>query len=212
DLAVEEPARAVPWRLQPLTCDASSALLKLLGSPNLRSRKFAFRQYDSTVQGNTVLGPGHAAAVIRVEGTRRGLALTADCNPRFMRVDPRRGAAQAVAEAARNLACVGARPLAVTDCLNFGNPEKPVVAWQLTEAVHGSAEACSARQSPLVSGHVSLCNEAFGRPIPPTPTVGMVGLLEDVSLSVPTAFRGGNAVVLLGEPAQSLCASEYLPE
>src|SRR5207302_6391279 len=136
------------------------------GSPNLRSRRFAFRQYDSTVQGNTVLGPGYAAAVVRVEGTTRGLAISTDCNPRLMRLDPRRGAAQAVAEAARNLACVGAEPIAVTDCLNFGNPERPTVAWQLTEAVQGLAEACRALQVPVVSGNVSLYNESAGRAIP----------------------------------------------
>jgi phosphoribosylformylglycinamidine synthase len=192
--------------------NVSDALLRLIGSPNLRSRKFAFRQYDSTVQGNTVLGPGHAAAVIRIEGTSRGLALTTDCNPRYMSLDPRRGAAQAVAEAARNLACVGAEPLAVTDCLNFGNPEKPVVAWQLTEAVAGLAEACKALKVPIVSGNVSLYNEAAGRAIPPTPTVGMVGLLRDLRLVVPTAFSSGHVVILLGDPPTGLGASEYLPD
>src|SRR5207248_10885165 len=114
---------------------------------------------------------GHAAAVIRVEGTSKGLAMTTDCNPRLMRLDPRRGAAQAVAEAARNLACVGAEPIAVTDCLNFGNPEKPGVGWQLTEAIAGLAEACRVLDVPIVSGNVSLYNEAAGRGIPPTPSV-----------------------------------------
>jgi len=189
-----------------------ASLLRLLGSPNLRSRRFAFRQYDSTVQGNTVLGPGGAAAVVRVEGTRKGLALTTDCNPRLMRLDPRRGAAQAVAEAARNLACVGAEPIAVTDCLNFGNPEKPLVAWQLTEAVAGLAEACRALGVPIVSGNVSLYNEAAGRAIPPTPTVGMVGLLDDVALTVPTAFQHGTTIVVIGEPAERLGSSEYRPD
>jgi phosphoribosylformylglycinamidine (FGAM) synthase-like enzyme len=187
-----------------------AALLRLLCSPNLRSRRFAFRQYDSTVQGNTVLGPGHAAAVIRVDGTRKGLAMTTDCNPRYMRADPRRGAAQAVAEAARNLACVGALPIAVTDCLNFGNPEKPGVAWQLTEAIHGLAEACRALDVPIVSGNVSLYNETSGRAIPPTPTVGMVGLLEDVSLAVPTGFAADCMVILLGMAPTALGASEYV--
>ena len=126
----------------PTRTSLEAALLRLLASPNLRSKKFAFRQYDSTVQANTVVGPGGGAAVVRVEGTSKGLALTTDCNPRFTRLDPRQGAAQAVAEAARNLACVGAQPIAVTDCLNFGNPEKPAVAWQLTEAIGGLAEAC----------------------------------------------------------------------
>ena len=115
--------------------------------------------------------------------------MTTDCNPRYTRLDPRRGAAQAVAEAARNLACVGAAPIAVTDCLNFGNPEKPAVAWQLTEAIDGLAEACRALDVPVVSGNVSLYNETAGRAIPPTPTVGMVGLLEDVALAVPSVLR-----------------------
>src|SRR5438105_11117050 len=186
-----------------------AALLALLASANLRSRRFAFRQYDSTVQGNTVLGPGHAAAVIRVDGTQKGLALTADCNPRFMRADPRLGAAQAVAEAARNLACVGAEPMAVTDWLNFGNPEKPLAAWQLTEAISGLAEACRALNVPIISGNVSLYNETAGRAIPPTPTIGMVGLLEDVSLTVPTAFQANTSIIILGSTPDALGAGEY---
>jgi len=187
----------------------NTALLRLLSSPNLRSKSFAFRQYDSTVQANTVLGPGGGAAVVRVDGTRKGLALTTDCNPRLTRLDPRQGAAQAVAEAARNLACVGAEPIAVTDCLNFGNPEKPAVAWQLSEAIGGLAAACGALDVPIVSGNVSLYNETAGSAIPPTPTVGMVGLLEDVSLAVPAAFSPGHSVILLGDPPSSLGASEY---
>jgi phosphoribosylformylglycinamidine synthase len=218
DLEVQAP----PPRPQSTTSEGSTrektianpaeALVKLLGSPNLRSRRFAYRQYDSTVQGNTVLGPGHAAAVVRVEGTSRGLAITTDCNPRLVRLDPRRGAQQAVAEAVRNLACVGAEPIAVTDCLNFGNPEKPLVAWQLTEAVRGLAEACCVLDVPIVSGNVSLYNEAVGRAIPPTPAVGMVGLLEDVGRAVPTRFTPGHAMVVLGEDAVDLGASELLPE
>jgi phosphoribosylformylglycinamidine synthase len=129
-----------------------------------------------------------------------------------MQLDPRRGAQQAVAEAARNLACVGAQPIAVTDCLNFGNPEKPVVAWQLTEAIHGLADACRVFDVPIVSGNVSLYNETAGRAIPPTPTVGMVGLLDDVSLSVPAGFAADGRVILLGEPPTALGASEYAPE
>jgi phosphoribosylformylglycinamidine synthase subunit PurL len=188
---------------------ATDALLRLLASPNLRSRRFAFRQYDWTVQGNTVLGPGGGAAVVRVEGTTKGLGLTTDCNPRYMRIDPYLGAAQAVAEAARNLACVGAEPIAVTDCLNFGNPEKPVIAWQLTRAVHGLADACRALNMPVVSGNVSLYNETAGRAIPPTPTVGMVGLLDPVSRAVPGGFSAGAALGLLGAPPDALSAGEY---
>jgi phosphoribosylformylglycinamidine synthase len=208
---VSPPGRAAPGGYQ-------SALLRLLASPNLASKRFAFRQYDSTVQGNTVFGPGQAAAaVVRVEGAppgptspTKGLALTTDCNPRYTRLDPRRGAQQAVAEAARNLACVGAEPVAVTDCLNFGNPEKPDVAWQLVEAVEGLAEACRALGVPVVSGNVSLYNETAGRAIPPTPAIGMVGLLEDVTHAVPLGFVGACRIVLLGAPPQQLSAGEYL--
>jgi phosphoribosylformylglycinamidine synthase II len=213
DLSPSAPDPITPLaQREQSTEDAGESLLKLLATPNLRSRRFAYRQYDSTVQGNTVLGPGHAAAVVRVEGTHKALALTTDCNPRLMRLDPRRGAQQAVAEAARNLACVGAEPIAVTDCLNFGNPEKPAAAWQLTEAVAGLAEACRALKVPIVSGNVSLYNEANGKPIPPTPTVGMIGLLEDASRTVRTGFRPGDRVVLLGTPPERLGSSEYRPD
>jgi phosphoribosylformylglycinamidine synthase II len=209
ELRPEPPVRDRLLASPPRSRSPAEALVGLLGSPNLRSRRFAFRQYDSTVQGNTVLGPGHAAAVVRVDGTHKGLAITTDCNPRYMRVDPRLGAIQAVAEAARNIACVGAEPIAVTDCLNFGNPERPLVAWQMTEAVLGLAEACRALGVPVVSGNVSLYNESAGRAIPPTPTVGMVGLIEDVRLTVPTAFRSGCAVVLLGDAPIRMSAGEY---
>jgi phosphoribosylformylglycinamidine synthase len=181
-----------------------------LGSWNLAARRFAYRQYDSTVQGNTILGPGAAAAaVLRVDGTRKALALTTDCNPRFTRLDPRRGAQQAVAEAARNLACVGGEPIAVTDCLNFGNPEKLSVAWELIEAVAGLSEACCALGVPVVSGNVSLYNETGGRAIPPTPTIGMVGLLQDAAKAIPLGFPAGCRIMLLGEPAAQLSAGEY---
>ncbi len=191
--------------IQVLTESPASSLRDLLGSPAHRSTRYAYRQYDSTVQANTVFGPGQAAAaVIRVEGTRKALAITTDCDPRAMQADPRRGAMQAVSEAARNLACVGATPIAVTDCLNFGNPEKPLVAWQLGEAVAGLAEACRAFEVPIVSGNVSLYNESAGRAIPPTPTVGMVGLLEDASLAIGIGFVMGSTLVLLGTPDADL--------
>ena len=191
------PAVVLPHR------DSPTDLRALLASPNLCSRRFAYRQYDSTVQANTVFGPGQAAAaVLRIDGTRKGLAVTTDCNPHYMLRDPRRGAQQAVAEAVRNLACVGATPVAVTDCLNFGNPEKPLVAWQLSEAVAGLAEACRLFDVPIVSGNVSLYNETAGRPIPPTPTIGMVGVIDDVSLAAPIGFRDKAVIVLLGLPAE----------
>jgi phosphoribosylformylglycinamidine synthase subunit PurL len=187
-----------------------AAIRRLLGAPNLCSRRFAFRQYDSTVQANTVFGPGQAAAaVLRVDGTGQGLAVTTDCNPRLTSLDPKRGAMQAVAEAVRNLACVGAMPIAVTDCLNFGNPEKPLVAWQLSQAVDGLTEACRAFDVPIVSGNVSLYNETAGRPIPPTPSIGMVGLLADVTKAIPLGFVRDATIVLLGHPPTRLGASEY---
>ncbi|MBI2756039.1 MAG: phosphoribosylformylglycinamidine synthase subunit PurL [Chloroflexi bacterium] len=194
----------------PSGLDLSHALLSLLGSPNLCSRAYAFVQYDSTVQANTAFGPGEgAAALIRVEGTHKGLAISTDCNPRYMRLDPRRGAQQAVAEAARNVACVGAEPIAVTDCLNFGNPEKPEVAWQLSEAVHGLAEACRALDVPIVSGNVSLYNETAGLgAIAPTPAVGLVGLIEPIEDRVGIGFHEGDAVVLLGQPVDTLSTGE----
>ncbi len=201
------PARPVPP--ENAATDWTGELARLLRQPNLCSRAWAFGRYDSTVQANTVVGPGGGAAVLRVEGTNAGLAITTDSNPRYTSIDPRRGAQQAVAEAARNLACVGARPLAVTDCLNFGNPEKPNAAWQLSEAVAGLAEACRAFDVPVVSGNVSLYNETASRAIAPTPAVGMVGKLTDVEQVVRVGFRPGERVVLLGEPARSWSAGEY---
>jgi phosphoribosylformylglycinamidine synthase len=200
--------------LRKRSSNPQEVLCRLLASPNLAARRPVFRQYDSTVQGNTVFGPGAAAAaVVRLDGTRcAGLALTTDCNPRYTRLDPRCGAQQAVAEAARNLACVGARPIAVTDCLNFGNPEKGHVAWQLVEAVEGLAEACRALDVPIVSGNVSLYNETAGQPIPPTPAVGMVGLLDDVSRAVRLAFPPGCRIVLLGPKPEQLSGGEYHPD
>jgi phosphoribosylformylglycinamidine synthase len=210
ELDVEAPPARDEAPYRPIAETPAASLVRLLGSPNLRSRRFAFRQYDSTVQGNTVFGPGQsAAAVIRVEDALSAIAMTTDCTPRYMRLDPRRGAMQAVAEAARNLACVGAEPIAVTDCLNFGNPEKSLVAWQLTEAIAGLAEACRAFEVPIVSGNVSLYNETAGRPIPPTPAVGMVGLLADASLAVPIGFAADQRVIVLGESPVAGTAGEY---
>ncbi len=192
--------------------DPGEALLVLLASPNLCSRDWVYRQYDQLVQASTVLRPGGDAAVVRVPGTRRGLALSTDCNPRFCALDPALGARHAVAEAARNVAVTGARPLAVTNCLNFGNPEKPEIMWEFREAVRGMTEACRALGTPVVSGNVSFYNETAGGPaIPPTPTIGMLGLLEDVSHAVPAAFQApGDVVLLLGETRDELGGSEYL--
>jgi phosphoribosylformylglycinamidine synthase len=198
----------------PTEDDPSRALLELLGSPDLCSRRWVYEQYDQLVQGSTVLRPGGDAAVVRVPGTQRGLALSTDCNPRYCSLDPELGAQHAVAEAARNVAVTGARPIAITNCLNFGNPERCEVMWEFAEAVRGMANACRALETPVVSGNVSFYNETSGEDasaIPPTPTIGMVGLLEDVSKVVPASFvAGGDAIVLVGETFEELGGSVYL--
>ncbi len=191
--------------------DDLTALKRLLASPNVSGKEWISSQYDWSVQGDTVVGPGSDAAVLRVKGTRKGLALTVAVNPRFVMADPGLGAAHAVVEAALNCAVTGACPLAVTDCLNFGNPERPEILGQLVAAIRGISDACRALDTPVVSGNVSLYNETDGRSIVPTPTIGMVGLLEDVAHVVPCRFvREGDLVVLLGETRDELGASEYL--
>src|SRR2546422_4059524 len=157
------------------------ALTTPLGAPTIACKEWAFRQYDQQVGINTLVLPGSDAAVLRVKGTRRAIAVSADGNGRRVFLDPRRGAAMAVCEAARNVSCAGGRPLGVTDCLNFGSPERPEILWQLAEAVEGLAEACRALELPVVGGNVSLYNETSGLAILPTPVVGVVGLLEDAS-------------------------------
>ncbi len=191
--------------------DYNQALLGLLDSPNIASRQWIYRQYDHLVRGNTVVLPGSDAAVIRVKGTHRALALSVDCNSRYCLLDPYVGAMSAVVESARNVVCAGATPIGVTDCLNFGNPEKPEVMWQFKEAVHGIRDACVALGVPVVSGNVSFYNETEGRPIPPTPTIAMVGLLEDVSRYVTQWFKAeGDVIALLGRTREELGGSEYL--
>lgn len=187
------------------------ALLRMLASPNICSREPVTRTYDHTILSNTVLGPGEAdAAVLRVKGTRLGLAVKTDCNPRYCYLDPYLGGMHAVAEAARNVSCVGAEPLAITDCLNFGNPERPEIYFQLQQAVEGMAAACRALDTPVVSGNVSLYNESGAEAILPTPTVGIVGCLEDVERHAGLGFRGDGAVYLLGPAEATLGGSEYL--
>ncbi len=212
----EEPRRLRAWNPMELEGDGGPAhsarvLLRLLGSPNIASKAWVHRQYDSTVRTNTVEGPGGDAGVLRIRGTAKGIAATVDCNGRYTYLNPRRGGSIAVAEAARNLVCVGARPRAVTDNLNFGNPLKPEVYHQLREAVAGIAEACERFGTPVVSGNVSLYNENPSGAIYPTPVIGMVGVLEDVTTHVGSAFRdAGDALVLLGRNTGELGGSEYL--
>jgi phosphoribosylformylglycinamidine synthase subunit PurL len=198
-----------PLPAGPVPFTHDEALLRLLGSPNIGSRRPIFRRYDHQVGDDTVVPPGGDAAVLRVRGTGLGLALTTDGNARYGVLDPRRGAAIAVCEAARNLVATGAEPLGVTNCLNFGNPEKPEVFWQLAEAVEGIAEACEALGVPVVSGNVSLYNDTSGVSIDPTPVIGMVGRLTDVSRRLTPAFRAGDEVSLAGPLEATLGATEY---
>jgi phosphoribosylformylglycinamidine synthase len=191
--------------------DLGATLKLVLASPNIASKEWVYRQYDHYVRSNTVVGPGADAAVIRVKGTEKGLALKVDGNSRYCYLDPYVGGVLTVAEAARNLACVGARPIGLTDCLNFGSPENPEVMWQFSQVIQGMRDACIALKVPVVSGNVSFYNETDGAPIHPTPTVGMVGLLPDVGRVVTPWFKSsGDVVVLLGRTREELGGSEYL--
>ena len=195
----------------PLPSDYGQVLLRLLSSPNLASKEWVYRQYDSFVCGNTVVQPGSDAAIIRLKGTPKGIAISVDCNSRYCLLDPYRGGQIAVAEGARNLAVSGARPVALSDCLNFGNPEKPEVMWQFQQAIAGMREACLALGIAVVSGNVSLYNETEGKAIPPTPTIATVGILQDVTQHVTQWFKqSGDLILLLGETRNELGASEYL--
>jgi len=216
----EKPTVRPGWQdaleaFDPLTlpdaADPGRALLALMGSPTIASKEWVYRQYDQQVGINTLVLPGSDAGVLRIKGTPRAVALTTDCNARFVYLDPRRGAAMAVAEAARNLAVSGARPLGLTDCLNFGSPERPEILWQFKEAVAGIAEACRALEIPVVGGNVSFYNETLGQAILPTPVIGMAGLIEDAESRCTQWFKEpGDRVALLGPDAVSLGGSEYL--
>ncbi|MFZ2493422.1 MAG: phosphoribosylformylglycinamidine synthase subunit PurL, partial [Thermoanaerobaculia bacterium] len=191
--------------------DLTAMLLHLVASPNLCSKHWIWEQYDTTVRTNTVAGPEKRdAAVIRVKDTGRALAMTSDVNPVYCYLDPFEGGKQAVAEAARNIATSGGRPVAITDCLNFGSPERPEIMWQFAECIRGISEACLALDTPVVSGNVSFYNETEGRAIYPTPTVGMVGLMESDRAGAPLAFPEADLeVVLLGSTANELGGSEW---
>ena len=194
----------------------SEALLRLLASPNIASKEWVYRQYDHQVQTNTVAPPGADAAVLRVKGTKKGIALSTDGNGRLCYLDPYVGGMIAVAEACRNVSCAGAEPIALTDCLNFGNPENPETYYQLEQCILGMAEACRALDVPVISGNVSLYNETQGVSIYPTPVIGCLGLLEDARANVGIGFQqSGDIIVLLGSDAPSdnaaaLAGSEYL--
>jgi len=195
----------------PVPHDLQGTFLTLLDSPNLCSRAWVYEQYDQLVGGNTMIRPGGDAALVRVEGTRRALAMAVDCNSRYTRLDPYLGAMMAVVEAARNCVVTGARPLGVTDCLNYGNPEKPEVMWQFQQGIAGIRDACVALGTPVVSGNVSFYNETDDQSIPPTPVIGMVGLLDDVDLHVTPWWKAeGDVIALLGQTRDELGGSEYL--
>lgn len=190
--------------------DYEESLLKLLASPNLASKHWVYRQYDHMVRTNTAVLPGADAAVVRIKETRRALAMSLDGNGRYCAADPKAGARLLVAESARNVVCVGARPLAITNCLNFASPERPEVMWSFSEVVDGMAEACRALNTPVVSGNVSFYNETEGAGILPTPVIGMVGLVEDVRRVVQAGFKKeGDVIALLGETNDDLSISEY---
>ena len=191
--------------------DYNKTLLTLLSTPNITSKQFVFRQYDSTVRSNTVQGPGGAAAVIRLKGTQKGLAMSTDCNGRYVYLNPRMGGQIAVVESARNVVCSGGEPLAITNCLNFGNPQDPEIYWQFKEAVTGIGEACRALNTPVTGGNVSFYNETGDTSVYPTPVIGMVGLLENINQSTTIEFKGaGDFIVTLGALNGCLGGSEYL--
>ncbi len=193
--------------------DLFSALKKLLASPNICSKSWIWQQYDTRVMNDTVQIPGGSAGVVRVHGTKKGIAATTDCTPRYVYADPQEGGKQAVVESYRNLVSVGAKPLAITNCLNFGNPEKPEIMGQIVGSLAGMAEACTALSYPVVSGNASLYNETLGNSIKPTPAIGGVGLIEDVSKTVTTSFKkDGQVIIRIGDMQGHLGASIFAEE
>lgn len=191
--------------------DLNVVLQKLLANPNIASMSWVYEQYDTMVRTNSVILPGSDAAVIRIKSTNKALAMTTDCNGRYVYLNPRRGAQIAVAEAARNVVCTGAKPLAVTNCLNFGNPYKPESFWQFKEAVLGMGEACRVFETPVTGGNVSFYNESPDGAIYPTPVIGMIGLLEDIDHVTPSSFQEeGDAIYILGKTFGEIGGSEYL--
>jgi phosphoribosylformylglycinamidine synthase subunit PurL len=193
--------------------DSMEALARLMASPDLCSKRWIWEQYDHLVMGHTLERPGGDAAVVRIPGHNKALAVTSDCTPRYCQAHPRTGGAQAVVETWRNLTAVGARPLAITDCMNFGNPERPEIMGQFVGAIEGMREACNALDYPVVSGNVSLYNETKGTGVQPTPTIGGVGLIADLSRTVNLALKNdGDCLVLIGDTPGHLGASLYARE
>jgi phosphoribosylformylglycinamidine synthase len=191
--------------------DGNGALLALLESPTIASKRWVYEQYDHMVRTNTMVRPGSDSAVVRIKGTNKAVAMTVDCNSRYCLLNPYEGARLAVAEAARNLVCSGAAPIGLTDCLNFGNPERPDIMWQFVMAIEGMKDACERFQIPIVSGNVSFYNETNGLSIYPTPMLGMVGLIEDAERTMTQWFKSeGDDIILLGHTREDLGGSEYL--
>jgi phosphoribosylformylglycinamidine synthase len=205
------PAAAEDPSSLPVPANLGGALFELLASPAIANKRWIYRQYDSTVRTNTICGPGSDAAVVRVKGTRKALAIALDGNGRYCWLDPYAGARLAVAEACRNVAACGAVPIGATNCLNFGNPEKPEIMGQLVAAIRGIGDACRELGVPITGGNVSLYNETDGKAIYPTPVIGVVGLIEDASKALATSFRAsGELAYLLGTTGDDLGGSEYL--
>jgi phosphoribosylformylglycinamidine synthase subunit PurL len=193
----------------PQVDDLKETLLKILSQPTVASKEWVYQQYDYMVRTNTVVAPGSDASVVRIRGTRKALAMTVDCNSRYVYLDPKMGGKIAVAEAARNIVCSGAEPLAITDNLNFGNPEKPEVFWQIEKAADGMSEACRTLNTPVIGGNVSLYNETSGTAIYPTPVVGMVGLITDLDHITTQQFKNsGDLIYLVGETKDEFGGSE----
>ncbi|MCW4644837.1 phosphoribosylformylglycinamidine synthase subunit PurL [Bacillus safensis] len=193
----------------PAITDAADTLKQLLQQPTIASKEWVYDQYDYMVRTNTVVAPGSDAGVLRIRGTKKALAMTTDCNARYLYLDPEVGGKIAVAEAARNIVCSGARPLAVTDNLNFGNPEKPEIFWQIEKSADGISEACRKLSTPVIGGNVSLYNESNGTAIYPTPVIGMVGLVEDTAHITTQSFQqAGDVIFIIGETKEEFAGSE----
>ncbi|GEN83700.1 phosphoribosylformylglycinamidine synthase subunit PurL [Sporosarcina luteola] len=209
----EEPAYFQEYQrmenAEPAVDDLKDTLTALLQRPTIASKEWVYNQFDTQARSNTVVAPGSSAGVIRVQGTNKGLAMTADCNSRYIYLDPETGGKIAVAEAARNLICSGAEPIAATDCLNFGSPDKPEVFWQIEKSADGISDACRTLNAPIIGGNVSMSNEVNGVPVYPTPTMGLVGIIHDLSQVTTTAFKqAGDVIYLIGEAATEFGGSE----
>ncbi|CAM5213967.1 Phosphoribosylformylglycinamidine synthase subunit PurL OS=Ureibacillus acetophenoni OX=614649 GN=purL PE=3 SV=1 [Ureibacillus acetophenoni] len=195
--------------VEPEVSDYKETLTALLKAPTVASKEWVYDQYDYQVRTNTVVAPGSDAAILRVRGTNKGLAMTTDCNSRYIYLDPETGGKIAVAEAARNIVVSGGEPLAITDCLNFGNPEKPEIFWQIEKSADGISAACTALSAPVIGGNVSLYNERSGEAVYPTPTIGMVGLVKDLShVTTQEVKNAGDLIYLIGETKTEFGGSE----